>query len=222
MLKYVATIDYDTIPKSVFVTLTYPDARLYRDYTVRTRDRSEFIRKVEKHLGHQACGMWKTDWMPRKDGKYKGQEMPHHHMLLFGVRYIHYENINLMWQDVIQYHGYVRTEIKRTRGEKQTAYYASKYIGKVRNCSLVNAVQLRKPDGRHWGYNRPELIPRHEEEWIEEPTEEQIAYVLHVARMSYPAGDFREGESLTLLGGHVPNTVKILRAMGLTTGGEIV
>jgi hypothetical protein len=92
----------------------------------------------------------------------------------------------------------------------------SKYCGKMPKGSLVNALQLNKVDGRHWGYLHGELIPRFEEEWIESPTDEQVSYMLRLAQCMFRNNDIRRDESFTLMGEYVPAARQILREMGLT------
>lgn len=216
MLKYVATIDLGRARESVFVTLTYPPERERNCYVERTQQRKLFMRAVERYLRRQVCGLWRVEWLPRQSGSTAGEIAPHIHLLLFGVRFIPKELVNEWWKSILDWEGYCRTEIERTREGKQTAYYAAKYVGKRGNGSLVNAAYLDRVRGRHWGYVRAKLIPRHAVTWITEPTQEQVSYMMKLANTMFKQHDIRAGESFTLMGDYVDSLRQILREMGLT------
>lgn len=216
MLKFVATIDLGKASKSVFVTLTYPPEREVNTHQTRTKQRKKFMRYIEKHLGRKVAGLWRVEWLPRESGATQGEIAPHIHMLLFDVRWLPKEKVNEWWRKTIVWEEYCRTEIKRTRKGKQTAYYAAKYCGKRTDGSLVYGAYLDRVKGRHWGYLRGKLIPREPITWILEPSETQLDYMLKRANDNFKAHDIRQGESFTLLGEYVDDMRKILHEMGLT------
>jgi len=216
LLKFVAGIDWSTIPTSIFITLTYPDEVIERTYRKRRTDRYLFMRKLESAIGRKVCGIWRIEWVPRRSGKLKGLILPHYHILLFGVTFIHYREINRWWKDVIHHTGYVRTEVKKAGSAKQTAFYVSKYMSKTTSrASLVNASYLNNP-GRHYGYHRGNLIPQCPEEWIDNPTLDQVQQLLAYANDMLPWLNKQHQSSYTLLGKYADHVKQILAMWGLT------
>lgn len=216
LLKDVATIDFAGIRNSSFITLTYPPAKESRSYKERTQDRYLLVRKIEWYIGRTVCGYWRTEWKPRLSGRTKGNIAPHIHLLLFAVPYIPKAMLGTWWQQILQYKKKIVVDIRRARGEAGAAYYIAKYCGKVASTSLVNALQLNKVDGRHWGKLRMEMIPRHDEMIIDGPTDEQVSYILDLAHAVFQNNDIREKESFTLMGSYAAEVKKILLDMGLT------
>lgn len=220
LIKYVATIDFKSLNNSIFITLTYPPEKETVSYRERGKHRYLFMRRLEGYLGGQVCGLWRTEWVRRKSGSTKGNIAPHFHLLLFGIPYIPWRIVREWWGKAIGHIGYVKTDIRRVRGEKGAAYYVSKYCAKPDEASLVNALQLNGIDGRHWGYHRGKLIPRHQEDVIEKPSEEQLAYTWNLLNQVWPGHPFEKGESFTLMGEYVARAHEIIRLMGIAWEGE--
>ncbi len=220
MLKDVATINYAGIRNSSFITLTYPPAKEQRTYVERTQDRYLIVRKIETHIRRHVCGLWRTEWKARLSGRTKGNIAPHIHLLLFKVPYIPQPMLASWWKDILHYRGKIVVDIRRARGERGAAYYLSKYVGKVQDTSLVNALQLNSTDGRHWGKIRAGMIPRHEEITMDDPSDEQVSYILDLAHAVFENNDIRQGESFTLMGSYVREVWHVLFEMGLTNRRE--
>jgi hypothetical protein len=216
LLKRIATIDWSGIPMSIFITLTYPDDCAERTYQQRGQDRYLFMRHVEKYLGRKVCGVWRVEWEPRRSGYCKGMILPHYHILLFGVPFVHYKEINKWWKGVLHHDGYVRTEVKRAASPKVAGMYVAKYMSKkTERASLVNAAYLNNP-GRHYGYHRASMIPSHLEQWLDNPTDEQVAELTAFANEVLPWLNKHHTGSWTLLGKHADRAREILRRIGLT------
>jgi len=99
--------------------------------------------------------------------------------------------------------------------------YVAKYMSKkTERASLVNAAYLNNP-GRHYGYHRASLIPRFQQEWIDDPTPEQIAILLSYANQCLPWINQRHVESFTLIGRYADHARELLLALGLTTGRKV-
>jgi hypothetical protein len=216
LIKTLQTIDYRNSPLSVAITLTYPPEREPRDMYQRGMDRSQMIRHIENYLDRNVYGLWRTEWLPRLSGERKGFLAPHIHLVLFGIRFIHYQTINDWWKGVIQWEGYVRTEIRRARKQRTTLHYLSKYISKPVDSSLVIASYPNGPDGKHYDWIRRNLVPTYSPQWYSDLTEEQKEYVYAAHKRAWPESDVKPGESLTILGPAACNAGKILRQMALT------
>jgi len=159
MLRTVAKIDWRNVPPSVFVTLTYPDEYLRATAHERNQDRHWWFRSIENYLGKKVGALWRLEWVPRKTGIKKGQWEAHVHLIVFGVRFLPYQEANRAWRVALGAVGYVRTETKGIKnGQRDVAKYVSKYCSKRQNDSLVNTSYLNAP-GRHWGIHRRGLIP---------------------------------------------------------------
>lgn len=159
MLRTVAQINWDWCKDSLFITLTYPDKYLRATAHERNQDRHWFLRSMENYLGKKVGALWRLEWVPRKSGAKLGQWEAHVHMIVFGVRYIPYPEVNRAWRVALGADGYVRSDVKRIVGGRDVAKYVSKYCSKKAEASsLVNTTYLNAP-GRHWGIHRRDLIP---------------------------------------------------------------
>jgi hypothetical protein len=216
LLKRIATINWSEIPMSIFLTLTYPDECAERTYKQRGQDRFMFMRHIEKHLGRKVCGVWRVEWLPRRSGTLKGMILPHYHILLFGVSFVHYREINRWWKCVLHHDGYVRTEVKLARSPQMAGMYVAKYMSKkTERASLVNGAYLNNP-GRHYGYHRASMIPRHLEDWLDNPTDQQVAELTRFANEVLPWLNKHHTGSWTLLGTYADRAREIMRKIGLT------
>ncbi len=158
MLKLIASLDWDRLKPALFITLTFPDAIVKNDCVSLTKWRAEFFRRMEKWAGKQVAAIWRLEWQVRKSGERCGQLMPHFHLIVFGVDYVHYSAVNEWWGKTLKYDGYLRTEVQGMTNERQLGYYVSKYAAKV-SSSLVISTYLQIPPGRKWGVVRKNLLP---------------------------------------------------------------
>jgi hypothetical protein len=116
---------------------------------------------MEKHLGREMPLLWRVEWVPRKSGTYLHHWIPHIHLLTFVRKFIPHQLVKRWWGQAITWDGYLRTECKRVQSESLAGYYVAKYTAKMADDpSLVNHLKgnIR---GRHYGYKRLSLIPRH-------------------------------------------------------------
>lgn len=216
LLKALLGIDYRNSPLSVAITLTYPDERIPRDQYQRGKDRSKFLRYIETHLKRPVYGLWRTEWLPRETGSKIGYLAPHIHLVLFGIRFIHYETINGWWKKCITWDHYVRTEIRRARKERTTLHYLSKYISKPVDSSLVIASYPNNPDGKHYDWVRRPLVPMYPHLWFGDLTDEEVEYVFALHHRTWPESECKLGESFSIMGKAVQRAIGILREMRLT------
>jgi hypothetical protein len=161
MLKMCARLDWTKAGKSLFITLTYHDEVKDISKEATGKHRSLFWRYVEKHLGRKVSALWRIEWKVRKSGKLKGEIMPHYHLIVFNVKWLDKKLVKRWWKIILQRTGYLRTEVKRLKNERQAGYYVSKYCGKDDESSLVIGVYHNIPGGRQWGMLRKHLLPVH-------------------------------------------------------------
>jgi hypothetical protein len=185
----------------------------------RGTDRSQMIRHIENHLGRQVYGLWRTEWEPRKSGTCRGILAPHIHLVLFGIRFIPYDQINRWWQQIIQWPYYVRTEIRRARKQRTTLHYLSKYISKPVDSSLVYSSYPNTPDGKHYDWIRRDLVPTYPHVWISDLSEEQLEYAFAAHKRAWPESETQRGESFTIMGDVAETCGKVLGAMARERSG---
>ena len=105
----------------LWMTLTYPDDVRLRDrwidlkkiekmdreryldieYLNITQHRWVFWRYLEKYLEKKVPGVWRIEWVPRKSGVFKGQMMPHLHILLMQQNYLAWQEVKWMWMNTL-------------------------------------------------------------------------------------------------------------------------
>lgn len=218
MTKRLVVIDYAKTRISVCVDLTYPDELIPRDKMERKNDLKQLLAWIERRLGEQVCGVWRTEWKARKTGKLKGHVAPHTHIILFGVYYIDWRELRREWQRILNHYGYIRTSVKRAGSVQKTCKYIGKYIRKRTDCSLVYAPYWHTVDGKHYGWVRPKRIPKCAVTWYSDPTAEEVEYLLRAHYEACPKSDTRPGESFSIIGESVLRIGKIIREMRLTAG----
>jgi hypothetical protein len=130
MLELLARLEFDHSSFKAFLTLTYPDREGPPQPKVAKRDRESFQKRLKRRFP-AASAIWRREWEPRKSGDFKGVLYPHYHLIFFGLPFVEYSEINTMWQEIIKYPEYVRTEIKGIGNWLQAMYYVSKYMAKV-------------------------------------------------------------------------------------------
>lgn len=130
MLEKLARIDMERAGFVCFITLTYPDRTGPPSPTETEGDRRTFLKRL-KRLHPDCSAIWRREWERRKRGAFKGVIFPHYHMLGFGLPFLPCEDLNRMWREVVEYEGYIRTEITGIESWRQAMHYAAKYMAKV-------------------------------------------------------------------------------------------
>lgn len=145
MLEKLARIDWEQAGFVCFITLTYPDRSGPPSADETERDRRTFLKRIRRR--HPAASaIWRREWESRKSGDFQGLRFPHYHFLFFGLPFLHHEKLNGMWCGVLDYPGYVRTQIKGLKSWRQGIYYVSKYMAK--RTDLVRIEPLTEDRGR--------------------------------------------------------------------------
>jgi len=200
LLRKFAAWDFDTIGRTLFITLTYPDEIPLPDQETRNRHRYIFHRHFEHYYNVKIPSLWRLEWEERKSGKNLDMPYPHWHMLFFGVRFIAYQHINEVWRKIIGAEGYVRTEIIGSYGQHTAPMYIGKYLSKIRSIVSLVYGSYHNMTGRHWGVLREKIIPKCEATEVNDVTEDEKNYLLHFANEYFD--DFPQSgcQSFTILG----------------------
>ena len=69
MLKMVASVEWQSIGNSLFITLTYPDEVAHVDHKKRNRERYLFLRYIENYLGKEVAALWRVEYVPHQNGR---------------------------------------------------------------------------------------------------------------------------------------------------------
>jgi len=165
MLRTVATVQWERVKASLFITLTYPDSVCRRTSDERNRDRYQFLRSMERYLGKEVGALWRIEWQKRKSGALKGTTVPHVHLIVFGIGYIPYQKIREWWRAVLHVDGALATDVQKIKGGKMVARYVSKYCAKLPEERSLDNASYVNTHGRHWGIHRKDKIP-FSERWV--------------------------------------------------------
>jgi hypothetical protein len=136
MLETMARLDEEKLGFVSFVTLTYPDNCQPPTFEESTDNRKAFLKRLQRRFP-EASGIWRREWEDRKSGKHAGVFYPHFHLLFFNLPFVHYEELNRHWCEVLKYDGYLRTEIKAVENWRQAFYYVAKYMAKPEGYDLA-------------------------------------------------------------------------------------
>jgi len=178
LLRFLATVKWGKIPTSLFVTLTYPTESDWLDKETRKRHRYLFHRYVENSLKREVPGIWRIEWKPRLSGPHRGMYCPHYHLLLFGVGYIHHAKIRQWWRQILKHKGPLATDVQGCRSAKRASIYVSKYVAKVEGDGSLDNGPYRNSDGKHYDYFRRDQIPREEQMILDNPTPEEVEWLV--------------------------------------------
>lgn len=201
LLTFMNQVDWQRIPLVTFVTLTYPDSVVHRDYKIRSRDRFLFLRSLEKHLGKQVGCIWRVEWKPRKSGKFVGRLMPHWHLLLADACNVSNRVVNPLWASAIGNKGkYVNTDCRVIEGVEGAIKYVAKYCSKQLTLGITAYRNSGFNFGRHWGICRKPLFPLCPAVLKRELNAEEVEAVRYYGNSIWAWYDEKTGKGYTLLG----------------------
>lgn len=181
MLKTIAMIDWRNVGKSLLITLTYPNERMDRTFSERTRDRNNFLLGLERELGKQLVALWRMEWQVRKSGERQGEVAPHFHLVVLGSGYIDWRLIRKLWARCLAWDGYLATDVRSTQNGLHAARYAAKYAAKQEDLSSLDYASYLRIAGRSWGIARKPSIPWATEHVFEECKPEHINRAMDLA-----------------------------------------
>lgn len=134
-----------------FGTFTYPGKF---DYTWREcKAHLAALRKRMLRKWSEVRVLWRMEVKPRLSGASEGEQVPHYHLLIFGLPYGHETEIeadlSVWWNEIANNHpddfAVIRSEVEQIRSRQEATYYASKYCAKVDTGNDEGF-------GRHWGF----------------------------------------------------------------------
>jgi len=200
MLKMVSGIDWQEAGRCHFITLTYPDHYYGIDKQWLKLHRELFWQYFERHVGHEVSGIWRTEWKPRKTGKWIGHIMPHHHIICFREKYVWKWDVRDLWESAIGWREYVDVNVKRMRNQKQVGYYVAKYAAKS-DCLLgIASYRSKFPPGRAWGRFRIDRFPSANIQEIQLSEDRALEAYRGNCRHGKPAIDIWGNRGFTVLG----------------------
>jgi len=159
MLRTIASVEWQSFKKGVFITLTYPNEFHNRTMRERNQDRFLFMRAMEKHLGREVGALWRVEWEKRKSGKMAGHLFCHVHIIVFNCRFIHKDVVRDGWRRALNAEGPLITWIDGISEGRKASRYVSKYCAKGQENGVLDDSSYLNTDGRHWGMHRKPLIP---------------------------------------------------------------
>jgi hypothetical protein len=211
LLKYIATIDWESIASGVLITLTYPDSRLGRDKDTRNKDRSRFLRDIEKHLGGKVSGIWRTEYEPRKSGANQGVIVPHLHFLLIRESFVCHKVVRKIWRKILKVHGPLSTDVRAAKNGELASFYIAKYMSKVHSLLSLDNCAYLNTHGRHWGTIRKQFIPICPHEVLDGLDEDEIAFLIATGQQRLPWVDMTLPHTFSLLGKNATEILSELR-----------
>lgn len=200
MLSMIARMDWRTITKGLFVTLTFPDEKLPNSKDDRNRYRYLFLRSMENHLGTEVGALWRCEWQIRKSGTYRGKLCPHFHLVIPGVKYVAWQTIRKWWGQALGYRGHLATDVRRLSNRRMHEVYIAKYCAKVAASSSLDYVSYLNSPGRQWGVHRPELLPFHQKVEFDEVGPQTVDVLRRLASNLLPYYSYGEDAGFRLFG----------------------
>jgi len=160
LLYLVHTIDWPSIAKSLFVTLTYPDETAFQRFSDRQQQLSSFLRSVQGWSRGKFGTIWRCEFVERKSGINKGKLVPHFHLLILGCMFIPHQVVREAWSKAIgRNDGPLNTDVRRITGALGALKYIAKYVAKAPYLDLGAYLNTACEFGRAWGARNRSLIP---------------------------------------------------------------
>jgi len=200
LLSYMNKIDWSITPEPCFVTLTYPDTVIHRDYSRRSLDRFLFLRYLEKHRKAKTPSIWRVEWKPRKTGELVGKLMPHWHLLLPTVTALNENVVREMWRRSIEHDlSYLDVDVRIVKGELGAVKYLAKYVSKNLALGIYAYRNSGFRFGRHWGVTRKALIAMQRIVLDRYLTDDETDAVIQYAALTWPNQGTESPHGYTLL-----------------------
>lgn len=200
MLTRVAQINWKKVKCGLFITLTWPDERWYDWRRLKNQARSQFLRDLEYLLDRKINALWRIEWKPRLSGRYTGKYLPHFHLIVPNVRFIHKDKIKSLWTGAVGASDEIITWIDRLENKKKHSIYIAKYCAKVPGSDVLDNVTKLNMKGRHWGTHRPELLPVHTTVEFNDLPLEVVALLRGRAQLVLPWYDAAKDKGFSVFG----------------------
>jgi hypothetical protein len=200
MMRFVAKIDWLSIGKSLFITLTYPDQVEEPSAKTRNNNRYLFQRYLEKHLKAKVPTLWRVEWKPRQSGRNKGKIYPHIHLLVGGVQFVPHRAVRKWWRTIVHVNGPLCTDVQLVDGDGAAQAYICKYASKKASLDIVAYLNNLGIAGRHWGITRKHLFTMCPVRVLQKISDEQAEELRGLAACQFPNYDPLLGGGFTFLG----------------------
>lgn len=200
LLDWIAIIDWDALPRGMFITLTYPDEVANRTYHETTDQRNHLILKMERYLKEKLLLIWRKELAVRKSGRYRKFLVQHFHLCVFTEKRPEVSRIKQWWKECIGWAGNVQVHRKLMPGQ-HAAFYMAKYLTKPdeEESILEDVTYVNKP-GKAWDWRRKELLPLKPLDYWIGLSNEEYDRVLEQALCLCPKAIEHELESFTVRG----------------------
>lgn len=182
-----------------FITLTFPDSVDCFSYTKRTYYRNRFHVEIERHLKKRVPMVWRQEWKRRKSGERLGETMPHYHLLLLDLPFVHQRWLVSAWRRILGvYEGPCIVDVRRVYNEDGAIRYVAKYVSKLPSLDICSYLDKRMQTGRAWGVRRKHLITLRpmQETIVENPTTVDSLLAFANANLKRPRESERQGFTL--------------------------
>ena len=218
LLHFLASVNWDVIPESSFITLTYPDEVIHTDIRKRNTERYLLHRYLEAHAGGEVPAVWRVEWVPRKSGANIGKVLPHMHMLTFGGRYACAPRVAKWWKGITKYDGVIQVDSQIVSAGEIVGMYVAKYCAKAegRSSYLDNVSYLNT--GRHYGMFRKSSVPMHATKICNLTLGKLVKELRAEAVKVLPAYHEKWGEGFTFVGQPARAAIQKIIVSGLAIG----
>lgn len=209
LIRRIAKTEWGQCLPALFLTLTFPDEVASLSVRERTQLRQSFQYRMEKFLGKKVGCLWRVEWVRRRSGHYKGKIVQHMHLIVSGVRFIHWWWIRKWWQECLGYEGPLQTHVKRVDTALQAAMYLQKYVSKP--VLLDYRAYLREGEsiGRQWGTLNPSLLPLGVKQGVFDLWDTDMQFLRSMAREKIKDFDDKCPGSFTLFGDEVTENLEL-------------
>jgi hypothetical protein len=221
VIRFGHTVNWDKIPRSLFTTWTYPDSALPRSRDLRNKDRYLLHRGVEHIIGRRIAALWRVEYKPRQTGMFVGDYHPHWHIIWCDVGFIPYTEIRLLWNKICHSDEKIQMDFEPIWNHGKAMSYIYKYTSKVSDQPRLDRVPQLNTDGRHYGYLRKGMIPRHKVTWFRQLTEEEGGRITRHGAMLLKKLNPAAHCSFAVFGNFKRGILNTIREMGLTVDTSV-
>lgn len=219
-LRWTATVDWDKVPESQFLTLTYPDSSADVTMVKATSQRSHICRWIERRLECNTPCVWRKEYKSRSTGEYKDSMVHHWHLLVFTKIVIDECDLRREWMRELGTSQYTQVDSRMMDSGVGGVRYLAKYMQKPEGfVSLDNGAYLTKC-GRPWGVTRKELVPIHAEHRRTDLSDELIDEICDRINGTYMVPYSEINSTVTCMGDRASEAMRIIReVLSLTVDG---
>lgn len=202
LLKLVNRLSWERAGRCTFLTLTWHDSVGRPEPKRLTQARSDFHRRLEKECDIQTSGLWRVEWELRERGRFRGQYMPHVHVILFGVPWLCRQKLRDHWTRAIGSSKESRVHLEEIQNLRKCMYYVSKYIAKLSglSCLVIPSYLNIHLAGRKWGVYRKHLLPLGDKDYFRTMPGELIEEIRRIARQQWEGVPLNPESGFTVFG----------------------